>query len=446
MLQGPIGSVAEAVVLALVGTLTWVQLRRWQTRSAATAGAATGAAANKSDAAAGPVDIQATAHAIVDAAEEEAQQGVHAAGSSSALPDMGIARQDGEGGAGSGGEEAEQEGSAGWIDKAGHAIVDAAEDEAKRKVHMVGSSVNIPDMSANLKAKVTVSEEQQSNPALLAAVYDDMAEKFVQHGLNLPAVEAMRQYFSNLEGPGEPEPLEYDAFPVPLPPGAVRLGVIFFQECNAKLAELVQQAAQEVLSVLPEGCRAHANKPSHYHITVYMASQPHTLRPDPFNPKDGGLKVDGSPQEQAESARPNPETLAREVAAFRAAAASTAGPELEVHRLLMADSGTLLLCSVDRSGHLAKLRKKLRQAFMGGPPKQPTIVHASIARLLSAEQLSREQIDRIQAVCNKWSERLRCMRFSLERCYHIQENTFTTVEGPRVLLPFKRNGGKSAAA
>lgn len=43
-----------------------------------------------------------------------------------------------------------------------------------------------------------------------------------------------------------------------------------------------------------------------------------------------------------------------------------------------------------------QLRKKLRQAFMGGPPKQPTIVHASIARLLSAEQLSREQINRIQ--------------------------------------------------
>ncbi|KAL4441797.1 hypothetical protein ABPG77_003713 [Micractinium sp. CCAP 211/92] len=395
MLKGPAGSVAEAVVLALVGTLTWVQLRRWQTRPAATASATSRPAATERPAARQPDDIQATADGIVEAASEEAQQGVH----------------------------------------------------------IVGSSVNIPDMSANLKAKVTVSEEQQSNPALLAAVYDDMAEKFVQHGLNLPAVEAMRQYFRNLgEGSGDPEPLEYEAFPVPLPPGAVRLGVIFFQECNAQLADMVQQAAQEVLSVLPEGCLAHANKPSHYHITVYMSSQPHTLRPDPFNPKEGGLSVDGSPQEQAESARPDPATLARETEAFRAAAASTAGPELEVHRLLMADSGTLLLCSVDRSGNLAKLRKKLRQAFLGGPPKQPTIVHASIARLLSADQLSREQIDRIQAVCDKWTEQLRGIRFSPDQCYHIQaralgcENTFTTVEGPRVPLPFKRNGSRSAAA
>jgi hypothetical protein len=32
-----------------------------------------------------------------------------------------------------------------------------------------------------------------------------------------------------------------------------------------------------------------------------------------------------------------------------------AAPRLEVHRLLMADSGTLLLCSVDHSGNLAQV-------------------------------------------------------------------------------------------
>lgn len=36
-----------------------------------------------------------------------------------------------------------------------------------------------------------------------------------------------------------------------------------------------------VCSLSLAGCRAHANKPSHYHITVYMASQPHTLRCSP---------------------------------------------------------------------------------------------------------------------------------------------------------------------
>lgn len=60
---------------ALVGTLTWVQLRRWQTRPAATAGDAAGSAATKSEAASEPVDVQIAGHGIEDAAEEEAQQG-----------------------------------------------------------------------------------------------------------------------------------------------------------------------------------------------------------------------------------------------------------------------------------------------------------------------------------------------------------------------------------
>lgn len=113
-------------------------------------------------------------------------------------------------------------------------------------------------------------------------------------------------------------------------------------------------------------------------------------------------------------------------------------PRFEVHRLVMADSGTLLLCSVDHTANLAQvgggggspggslsaraapparlarrsahpqapsshthtpdlqLRKRLRHAFPGGPPKQSTIVHASIARLLTPKQLTREQIDRVQ--------------------------------------------------
>lgn len=118
----------------------------------------------------------------------------------------------------------------------------------------------------------------------------------------------------------------------------------------------------------PAGAQFHVNRPSHYHLTVYMSSQPHTLRPDPFNPAAGGLPLDAPPREQAEAARvggcaagvwvahgggslstfaclsltplpppfaalalqPDPATLEREVAAFRAAAADTPAPDFEV--------------------------------------------------------------------------------------------------------------------
>lgn len=90
------------------------------------------------------------------------------------------------------------------LDAVAAAIVDAAEAEGRSRLFssIAGSSINLPDMSASLQAKVSVSDEQQGDPRLLGRVYDDMAAKFVEHGLNLPAVEAMRQYFTIVEGHG----------------------------------------------------------------------------------------------------------------------------------------------------------------------------------------------------------------------------------------------------
>ena len=62
----------------------------------------------------------------------------------------------------------------------------------------------------------------------------------------------------------------------------------------------------------------------------------------------------------------------------------------------MADSGTLLLCSVDRSGNLAPLRARLKAAFPGAPSTQGSIMHASIGRILSTEQLTVAEIERVQ--------------------------------------------------
>jgi hypothetical protein len=44
----------------------------------------------------------------------------------------------------------------------------------------------------------------------------------------------------------------------------------------------------------------------------------------------------------------------------------------------------------------------------------------------------------VQAACDTWTERLRGMRFDPEMLYHICEHTFTTVEGPRIPLPFQQ--------
>lgn len=287
-----------------------------------------------------------------------------------------------------------------------------------------------------MKAKIAVSEEDQSDPRRLAMVYDDMAAKFSSGGLCLPAVSATRQYYSNLNGPGQADPLSYNAFPAPLPPGSVRLCVVFFQKTNPKLAALVYAAAQEVMSALPPNVKYHLNDPGHYHITTYMTSQPHTLRPNPFDP-DAALPSSLSKDEVAARAAPTEATVAREVEVMRTAAAETPAPTFCVHRILMADSGTLLLCNVESTSVMTDLRRRLKEAFPGGPPRQSTIFHASLARVLGEGQLSREVIDAVQAVCDRWSHRLRGEQFKVAALHHVMEEKFTTVDGPAVPLAFK---------
>lgn len=138
-------------------------------------------------------------------------------------------------------------------------------------------------MSATLQAKVAVSEQAQEDPRLLQIVYDDMATKFSTQGLNVAAVRAMRQYFTGFGYTMDTQqysttnstteivekapatPLRYIDFPVPLPPGAVRLCLVFFRRANPSLADLVYRAAFEVIDVLRRhGIDHHLNDKSMY--------------------------------------------------------------------------------------------------------------------------------------------------------------------------------------
>jgi hypothetical protein len=312
-------------------------------------------------------------------------------------------------------------------------------------VRFAGSSVNLPDMAATLKAKIAVSHAEQSNPEALARVYDAMATKLVSQGLDLAACCAIRQYFGSLHT-SRPIPLLYAQFPVPLPPGAVRLSVVFFKKAAPDLAQLVLQAATDIVSCLPHDVPCHINDQDHYHITIFMTSQPHTLRPNPFI----SIRSDGdvfppelSPEEIYSRAAPAKETVDREIEVMREAAKSTTAPTFRVHRVFLADSGTLLLTCVDVSGQVAGLRQRLQASFPGAPPRQSTIFHASLARVLVEKQLDARSIARIHRKCEEWtSSHLRGAEFQVTEMHYVQEERFTTVDGPVIALPFDVDGCK----
>lgn len=204
-----------------------------------------------------------------------------------------------------------------------------------------------------------------------------------------------------------------------------RLCLVFFEKANEELAKLVSLAAEDVRKSIPEGVQLHLTKPSHYHITVFMTSQPHALRPNPF---DASANSSDTIITDMNELKPEREVLDKEIAVMRQCAAAVPAPTFRVHRLLMADSGTLLLCSVENSSHasLFNLRKMFRNKFPGSPPKQSTIYHTSVGRILTAETLSKDTRERIQMVCDEWTERLRGMTFHVKELYHVCEEQFTT--------------------
>jgi hypothetical protein len=307
----------------------------------------------------------------------------------------------------------------------------------------VPRAASLLDMSASLAAKVAVSPAEQADPAALAAAYDAMAAKFASGGLDLRAVAATAQYYDAAPegedaGPAAapPRPLAYTELAAPLPEGAVRLSVVLLQRSAPALAAAAAAAAREVAAALPAGTRVHLSDPRTYHITVHSTSQPHTPRPDPFDP-GAALPAGLPPAALAAAARPSAAALRREEAAVRAAAAATPPPRLAVHRLLLADSGTLLLVSVDASGAVAALRGRLRAAFPGAPPRQSTICHVSLGRVLSPRQLAPANVAAVQRLCDAWTARLRGAGFEARRLHHVHEATFASVDGPRVGLPFQ---------
>lgn len=85
---------------------------------------------------------------------------------------------------------------------------------------------------------------------------------------------------------------------------------------------------------------------------------------------------------------------------------------LQVCKVLLADSGTLLVCLTDSRGQLAQLRQNLKGAFPGAPSRQTQIVHVSVLRLLTAEQLSKHDRHALQAVCDAFTDSLKGMRIT----------------------------------
>ena len=273
------------------------------------------------------------------------------------------------------------------------------------------------------------SEEDREERARLRAAYADMAAGFRSGGVDAAAVSGCTRYFGGLaEGAGEWRaawPREYASLSPPLPFPSVRLAVFPLAD-SPQLRNGAAAAAAAVARALPPETVCHLQPPNSLHVSVFFVSHPSDVCTD---------TVHRAPHEVAGSSdglAPSAEAVALEREAVRdTLERAQRRPKMLVERVTFARSGTLLLLFVEEGGMVRNLRSDLREALPGAPAKQPNILHASLLRLLSPTTLPADAVERVDRVCDEWTQRLQGQAWEPEYLWFVLEREFATVSGEK---------------
>ncbi|CAD7697804.1 unnamed protein product [Ostreobium quekettii] len=267
--------------------------------------------------------------------------------------------------------------------------------------------------------------------ARLQQEYECMATKFVKDGINMEHIASTAEFYgaSDTEQ-GKLRPLPYSRLPRPLPDAAVRLLVIPL--LDQQLVVKADQLCKDVVSKLPEDVQVYFNKGEKLHITQFHASRPEDVRPNAFDPSGGcDLAV-------ANHERPGPAQayLPLELEAMEHIVNTTPRPTLVPERVLMSDTGTLLLTWVDRSGNIDRLRSALRSCFPGSPPKQTGIIHTTLCRVVAGGPFNAATRKAVAEECDKWTGLLKGHVFQPSVAWYVLEELYSNCVGPTTPLEF----------
>ena len=103
---------------------------------------------------------------------------------------------------------------------------------------------------------------------------------------------------------------------------------------------------------------------------------------------------------------------------------------LTLERVLLSDTGTLLITWTNPCGSVWQLRQGFADAFPGSHSiEQPTIIHTSLFRMLSAVNPDSYTRRAINAVCEKWTAKLRGREWTAKHVWLVYETEFSTIAG-----------------
>ncbi|KAL0027029.1 hypothetical protein WJX79_011054 [Trebouxia sp. C0005] len=175
----------------------------------------------------------------------------------------------------------------------------------------------------------------------LRVVYDEMSAKFLSQGLNVGFIDTARQRY--IYQGSELVPLPYANFPISLGSDIVRMIVIPLAKASAQLVKAVSALSSDFQQALRSGTELYVNKPERWHITVFHTSNYDDARPNPSKP----LAPDLQQSESGHRAPPSSDALHQEHQTIQKLVRQNQPINLEVHRILLADSGTLLITATE---------------------------------------------------------------------------------------------------
>mmetsp|Transcript_22569 Transcript_22569/g.70040 ORF Transcript_22569/g.70040 Transcript_22569/m.70040 type:complete len:259 (-) Transcript_22569:221-997(-) len=256
-----------------------------------------------------------------------------------------------------------------------------------------------------------------------------MSKAFAAKGFDLKAITKARSNFGGFQEKDWPVvwPKKYTENGLCFP--CVRLLVIPLEPFTAFTAKAAA-AARDVMAALPRAS-THMNGRSSYHITLFHTSHPDQVRPRPLV-RGGGVGPDIKyPQE------PEGFDLQKEHAEVARTTAAAEGPVLRLERITMTPSGTLLALWTEVGESIDGLRRTLRRNFPGAPTVQAdTILHTTLLRVLTPEQLTLPQLEHIQELCEKHTRALAGIEVRPQQTWMVMEKEFGTLEGEKITMPF----------
>ncbi|KAK9806058.1 hypothetical protein WJX73_010102 [Symbiochloris irregularis] len=261
----------------------------------------------------------------------------------------------------------------------------------------------------------------------LCRTYEGMQATFAKQGLDLEFIAGLRDSYQ-LDEHGEPQPLTYAELRPSLPPATQRL-VVFPLDTSAELLKQAVAATEDIIDhALPPGTTVYTNAPSRLHITIFYLSHVEDPQPEPYKAKGSGA---------THSSDLNPERLQLEEETLRSAVAQFPAFSVQVDRVLLANSGTLLLTYTDPSGQMQAFRSHLRKTLPGAPKRQTNIIHTSLLRILSPQQLDDKTREAVQAKCDEWTQKLRGKELPCSALWYLHESYYANIQGKSTTLSLK---------